>query len=248
MWLLAIKSMLADRGKLITSLLGVTFAVVLVNLQGGLLVGLLKKASLLIDHGGADVWAGHRHMNNVDMGNFIPERWVDRVRAVDGVERADPYLIAGGQARSSAVSMSEMRAVARQWIEALNVKAINADARVIELSGGNQQKIVVAKALVQKPRLIIFDEPTRGVDVGAKAEIYALIERFAEAGAGILIASSDVTELLGMCDRILVFHEGRLVEDFPRGEATEEAIVRAATMAPKIPVRASPLATGAHAP
>jgi putative ABC transport system permease protein len=98
MWLLAIKSMLADRGKLITSLLGVTFAVVLVNLQGGLLVGLLKKASLLIDHGGADVWAGHQHMNNVDMGNFIPERWVDRVRSVEGVERADPYLIAGGQA------------------------------------------------------------------------------------------------------------------------------------------------------
>src|SRR5262249_10814697 len=98
MWVLAIKSMLADRGKLITSLLGVTFAVVLVNLQGGLLVGLLKKASLLIDYSGADVWVGHRHMNNVDMGNFIPERWVDRVRGVEGVERADPYLIASGQA------------------------------------------------------------------------------------------------------------------------------------------------------
>jgi putative ABC transport system permease protein len=98
MWVLAIKSMLADRGKFVTSLLGVTFAVVLVNLQGGLLVGLLKKASLLIDHGRADVWVGHRHMNNVDMGNFIPERWVDRVRSVEGVERADPYLIAGGQA------------------------------------------------------------------------------------------------------------------------------------------------------
>lgn len=98
MWLLAIKSMLADRGKLLTSLLGVTFAVVLVNLQGGLLVGLLKKASLLIDHSQADIWVGHRHMNNLDMGTYIPERWVDRIRAVEGVERADPYLIAGGQA------------------------------------------------------------------------------------------------------------------------------------------------------
>lgn len=98
MWVLAIKSMLADRGKLITSLLGVTFAVVLVNLQGGLLVGLLKKASLLIDHGRADIWIGHRHMNNLDMGNYVPERWVDRIRSVEGVERADPYLIAGGQA------------------------------------------------------------------------------------------------------------------------------------------------------
>lgn len=98
MWVLAIKAMLADRGKLLTSLLGVSFAVVLVNLQGGLLIGLIRKSSLLIDGAHADVWVGHRHMNNPDMGNFIPMRWVDRVRAVDGVERADPYLIAGGQA------------------------------------------------------------------------------------------------------------------------------------------------------
>lgn len=98
MWLLALKSLIADRGKLLTSLLGVTFAVVLVNLQGGLLIGLLRKSSLLIDYGGADVWVGHRHMNNVDMGNFIPERWVHRVRSVEGVERADPYLVASGLA------------------------------------------------------------------------------------------------------------------------------------------------------
>lgn len=99
MWLLALKSMLADRGKLLTSLLGVTFAVVLVNLQGGLLIGLMKKASLLIDHCEADIWVGHRHMNNVDFGSYVPERWVHRVRAVEGVERADPYLIApSGQA------------------------------------------------------------------------------------------------------------------------------------------------------
>lgn len=98
MWVLAIKSMLADRGKLLTSLLGVSFAVVLVNLQGGLLVGLLKKASLLIDHAQADIWVGHRHMSNLDMGDFIPERWIDRVRSVEGVERADPYLIAGTMA------------------------------------------------------------------------------------------------------------------------------------------------------
>jgi putative ABC transport system permease protein len=98
MWLLAIKSMLADRGKLLTSLLGVTFAVVLVNLQGGLLIGLINKASLLVDYGRADIWVGHRHMNNVDMGTYIPERWVARIRGVEGVERADPYLVAGGQA------------------------------------------------------------------------------------------------------------------------------------------------------
>ncbi|MFL5245598.1 MAG: ABC transporter permease [Gemmataceae bacterium] len=98
MWLLAIKAMLADRGKLLTSLLGVGFSVVLINLQGGLLLGLIQKASLLVDYGQADIWIGHRHMNNVDIGTFIPERWIQRIRGVEGVERADPYIVMFGQA------------------------------------------------------------------------------------------------------------------------------------------------------
>jgi putative ABC transport system permease protein len=93
MWLLAIKAMVADRGKLATSLLGVSFSVVLVNLQGGLLYGLILKASLLVDYGQADLWVGHRHMNNVDIGTFIPERWIHRIRGVEGVEKADPYVV-----------------------------------------------------------------------------------------------------------------------------------------------------------
>src|SRR5215472_3972632 len=93
MWLLAIKAMLADRSKLITALLGVAFSVVLVNLQGGLLLGLIQKASLLVDYGQADIWVGHRHMNNVDIGTFIPERWVHRIRGVPGGERAEPYIV-----------------------------------------------------------------------------------------------------------------------------------------------------------
>jgi len=98
MWLLAIRAMLADRGKLLTSLLGVGFSVVLVNLQGGLLLGFIQKASLLVDYGQADIWVGHRHMNNVDIGTFIPERWIQRIRGVEGVERADPYVVMFGQA------------------------------------------------------------------------------------------------------------------------------------------------------
>lgn len=98
MWLLAFKAMLGDRGKLLTSLLGVAFSVILVNLQGGLLLGLIRKASLLVDHGRADIWVGPRHTNNVDMGGYIPERWVTRIRGIAGVERADPYVIAGSQA------------------------------------------------------------------------------------------------------------------------------------------------------
>ena len=97
MWVLALKAMLADRGKLLTSLLGVVFSVVLVNLQGGLLLGMIQKASLLVDYGHADIWVGHRHTTNVDMGAFIPERWIHRIRAIDGVERADPYVVMFGQ-------------------------------------------------------------------------------------------------------------------------------------------------------
>lgn len=98
MWLLAIKAMLADRGKLLTSLLGVSFSVVLVNLQGGLLLGMIQKASMLVDYGQADVWVGHQHMTNVDMGTFIPERWVHRIRGIEGVEKAEPYVVMFGQA------------------------------------------------------------------------------------------------------------------------------------------------------
>jgi putative ABC transport system permease protein len=98
MWLLAIKAMLADRGKLFTSLLGVVFSVVLVNLQGGLLRGMIQKASLLVDFGQADIWIGHRHTTNVDMGTYIPERWIHRIKGVEGVARAEPYIVMFGQA------------------------------------------------------------------------------------------------------------------------------------------------------
>ena len=98
MWLLAIKAMLADRGKLLTSLLGIAFSVVLVNLQGGLLLGLIQKASLLVDYGQADIWVGHQHMTNVDMGTFIPERWIHRIRGIEGVDKAEPYVVMFAQA------------------------------------------------------------------------------------------------------------------------------------------------------
>jgi putative ABC transport system permease protein len=98
MWVLAIKAMLADRGKLLTSLLGVALSVSLVNLQGGFLLGLIQKASLLVDYGQADIWVGHRHTQNVDIGAVIPERWVHRIRNVPGVARAEPYVVMFGQA------------------------------------------------------------------------------------------------------------------------------------------------------
>jgi putative ABC transport system permease protein len=93
MGLLALKAMLADRARLVTTLVGVAFAVVLVNLQGGLYLGLMGKAGMVVACSGADVWVGHRHMDTVDMATLVPVRWLDRVRGLDGVERADPYLL-----------------------------------------------------------------------------------------------------------------------------------------------------------
>jgi simple sugar transport system ATP-binding protein len=136
--------------------------------------------------------------------------------------------MAGGRTRSATVSMGEMRAIAKEWIAALNIKAINSDARVIELSGGNQQKVVVAKALVQKPKLIIFDEPTRGVDVGAIAEIHQLINRLADEGIAVMVISSYLPEVLQLSDRILVCRQGRVVEEFEGHKADEETIMYAA--------------------
>jgi putative ABC transport system permease protein len=93
MWPLALKMLVADRGKLLTALVGVVFSVVLVNVQGGLFVGLVRKASMLVDHGQADIWVGHKNMHNVDFPRDIPRRWENRIRAVPGVVRAEPHLI-----------------------------------------------------------------------------------------------------------------------------------------------------------
>src|SRR6476660_7849904 len=93
MWAFAIKTLIADRGKLLAAVVGVVFSVVLVNVQGGLFIGLIHKASLLVDQGNADIWVGHKMMNNVDFPQSIPRRYVQCIRSVDGVKRAEPYLV-----------------------------------------------------------------------------------------------------------------------------------------------------------
>ncbi len=93
MWTIAIKTLLADRGKPITALVGVVFSIVLVNVQGGLFYGLIRKASLLVDQGDTDVWVGHKMMTNVDFPHGIPRRWGQRIRGVEGVDQAEPYLV-----------------------------------------------------------------------------------------------------------------------------------------------------------
>jgi putative ABC transport system permease protein len=93
MWTLAIKTLVADRGKLLTAIVGVVFSVVLVNVQGGLFFGLIRKASLLVDQGNADIWVGHKGMNNVDFPQYVPRRMVQRIRSIEGVKSAEPYLL-----------------------------------------------------------------------------------------------------------------------------------------------------------
>ena len=118
--------------------------------------------------------------------------------------------------------------IAKEWLSRLSIRAINKNAKVNELSGGNQQKVVIAKSLAQKPKLIIFDEPTRGVDVGAIAEIHEFIRHLADEGVAIVVISSYLPEVLSLADRVLVVRQGRVVEEFSASEATEEKIMFAA--------------------
>jgi simple sugar transport system ATP-binding protein len=137
-------------------------------------------------------------------------------------------LLAAGLETSAIIDFNEMRELSADWSKRLNVKAINDNAKVIELSGGNQQKVVIGKALIQKPRLVIFDEPTRGVDVGAIAEIHQIINKLADDGLAVVVISSYLPEIMNLSDRILVCRQGRIVEEITPTEATEEKIMYAA--------------------
>lgn len=113
-------------------------------------------------------------------------------------------------------------------IRRLAIKTDGPGASITSLSGGNQQKCILARWMLTNPKLLLLDEPTRGIDVGAKAEIYVLLRELCREGLGILMTSSELPELLAVCDRILVLCEGKLTAEFSSGEATEEAIMRAA--------------------
>lgn len=129
----------------------------------------------------------------------------------------------------SVISRRREQAFTQQQAERVRVRAAGLEMRVGLLSGGNQQKVVVGKWLARQPSVVIFDEPTRGVDVGAKAEIYALIDQLARDGVAILMISSDLEEIIGVSDRVLVMHEGRVAGELSRAELSEQAVMRLAT-------------------
>jgi putative multiple sugar transport system ATP-binding protein len=115
--------------------------------------------------------------------------------------------------------------LAEEYRQLLNVKSIGVEDTVESLSGGNQQKVLLAKWMFTQPDILILDEPTRGIDVGAKYEIYQFINKLVGQGKSVLMISSEMPELLGMCDRLYVMNEGRIVAEFQRGEATQERIM-----------------------
>jgi ribose transport system ATP-binding protein len=135
---------------------------------------------------------------------------------------------------------------AEAMVRRLQIRPPQPGKAVQDLSGGNQQKAVLAKWLPLRPRVLLLDEPTRGVDVGAKEEIYHLIEGAAETGTAVLFVSSELPEVLGLADRILVMHQGRITGEVPRGRANEEVIMHLATghAAPADAVRPAPLDVG----
>ena len=127
------------------------------------------------------------------------------------------------------VFLRRERAIVRELADRLKVNPPQIERPLNAFSGGNQQKVVLGKWPLAKPRLLILDEPTRGVDVGAKADIHSIVGEFAANGGGVLMISSELPELLAVCDRIYVLHEGRVTAEIPRAEATEESVMHAAT-------------------
>jgi ABC-type sugar transport system ATPase subunit len=148
------------------------------------------------------------------------------IRAIRDNLTAGLQKLVGG--RVGSIRFGKELDIARKQAADLNVKANTVLDVVSGLSGGNQQKVVLGRGLLHQPRLLILDEPTRGIDIGTKSEIHSLIMSLAEQGIAVLVISSDLPEVLAIADRILVMYEGHILGSLSRDEATEEAILRIA--------------------
>jgi len=129
---------------------------------------------------------------------------------------------------SGIISLKKEQRIAEEYAGKLHIKSNGLNRAVKYLSGGNQQKVVMAKWMATEPQIFILDEPTRGIDVGAKKEIYRLMDELVAQGCSILMISSELKEILGMSDRIYVMHEGRITAEYSRQDATQEKILQSA--------------------
>ncbi|MDP9153997.1 MAG: sugar ABC transporter ATP-binding protein [Pseudomonadota bacterium] len=144
------------------------------------------------------------------------------------IARNASLTVLGRLVKHGLISARSETNLASDWGKRLRLKASDLDAPVGTLSGGNQQKVVLGKWLATGPKVLIIDEPTRGIDVGAKAEVYKTLADLVREGMAVLMISSELPEVLGMADRILVMHEGRISADIPRADANEERVMSAA--------------------
>jgi rhamnose transport system ATP-binding protein len=161
---------------------------------------------------------------------FVPEDRRQQGLVMDlSVARNATLTRMGALARGGIIRSRAERRLATEWATRLQLKFHKLDDPVGFLSGGNQQKVVLAKWLATEPKVLIVDEPTRGIDVGTKAEVHRLLSELAGRGVAVLMISSELPEVLGMADRVLVMHEGRLTGELSRAEATEERVMQAAT-------------------
>jgi len=204
--------------------------------------GRSEAAKVIMGHtkrnfGGGRIWLNGREVRYAAPAEAVADgvAYVSEDRKIDGFfETLDVseniglgWLAKFGRGRWVA-PLRKMRALAEGWKTRLSIRGIGADQPALHLSGGNQQKVVIAKSLAQDPRLVIFDEPTRGVDVGAVAEIHKIIRDLADSGAGVVVISSYLPEILDLSDRILVAKSGTIAAEFARSEASAEKILQAA--------------------
>ncbi len=154
---------------------------------------------------------------------------------IDTIRRNITASALGKVSRWGVMDASGESKVASKYLVDLNIKAPNADVLTGKLSGGNQQKVVLSKWIFSDPDVLILDEPTRGIDVGAKYEIYTIINRLAEEGKAVLVISSELPELIGVCDRIYTLSQGRVTGEVPRAQATQENLMRYMTMERELP-------------
>jgi rhamnose transport system ATP-binding protein len=167
----------------------------------------------------------------IDAGmGFVPEDRRKQGLVMDlSVARNTTLTLRRSLATLGLIRGSEERRLGAEWSKRLQVKTGSQQYAVSTLSGGNQQKVVLAKWLATEPRLLIVDEPTRGIDVGTKSEVHRLLSDLAGRGIAILMISSELPEVLGMADRVLVMREGRITAELTRVEATPESVMSAAT-------------------
>jgi putative multiple sugar transport system ATP-binding protein len=149
---------------------------------------------------------------------------------IDDIKRNISASALGKLSHAGFVNDAEETTVGNRFRKSMNIKAQSVSAITGKLSGGNQQKVVLSKWMYADPEVLILDEPTRGIDVGAKFEIYTIINSLADAGKGVIVISSELPELLGICDRIYTLSEGHITADVPRELATPEYLMQFMTM------------------